>query len=117
VAAILAASIPELADFDVKPFTNHLDLEKDQVPVSNPTLVVAVAGGKKQGNMPGADVLIVVFLAVVPGLDQAVRRQDGLDALFALKGWIQDTSFVYDRIQTDALHPVFIGALYADIVG
>ena len=117
VASLLAADIPELAKFDIKAFSNHLDLTNDQIPVSNETLVVAVGGGKRQGNMPGADLVNLVFLAVVPGLDQATRRQDGLDALFALKEWLQDTNFVYDVIRTETLHPVFVGALYAAVVG
>ena len=118
VATLLEANLPALATFDIKPFTNHLDLTNDQVPVSNPTLLVAVAGGRGQARMPNADVLTLVFLAVVPGQDQAVRRQDGLEALFAVKDWFTTgTNLVYDRIQSEALHPVFIGGLYADFVG
>jgi len=116
-AELVAANLPELADFDIEAFNAQVDLSKDQVDVTSPMLLIAVNGLSKGFGARGGDLLSVVFVVVVPNQDQAVARQNGLRALIAIRNWMTRTRFTLETIRTHQLHPCFLGDLVATYVG
>ncbi len=118
VQALLSANLPELATFAVEALAAQVDLENDQLHFGNPTLLVAVTGVDCTLGDADGDEVSVAFVAVVPGAHQATRRQDALDALRAIRRWMDDTqtSFVPKAIRTERLHPLTVAALFATCV-
>ena len=119
VQGLSDAALPELDTFAVEALAAQVDLENDQLSFGSPTLLVAVTGFDcAQGDADG-DELSVAFVAVVPGADQAARRQDALDALRAIRRWMDDaqTPFVPKAIRIERLHPLTVAALFATCVG
>jgi hypothetical protein len=119
VSALLAADLPELGTFAIEALAAQVDLEHDQLHFGSPTLLVALTGVDCSHGEADSDELTVAFVAVVPGTDQTARRQDALDALRAIRRWMNEaeTPFVPKAIRTERLHPLTVAALFATCVG
>lgn len=117
VTDLVAANLPELASFDIEAFAGQVNLANDQVLVGKPSILIAVVGASRLASVKGGDYLRVAYVAVSPGTDQGVRRQDALDALFAIRNYLNTTDLLFEEIRTEALHPVTIATLYAQFVG
>lgn len=117
VAALLAAALPELQDFAIESLSGQVDLEKDELTLSAPTLLVAVVGGDH--GTAGADTLSLAFVACVPGESQQGRRQQAMDACFAIRIWMEeaDTRYVPNATRTERLHPIAVVGLFASLIG
>jgi len=66
-----------------------------------------------------ADTLSLAFVACVPGTSQQERRQMALDAVFAIRIWmdVADTPYSPKATRTERLHPICVAALFADLIG
>lgn len=117
VSDLVAANLPELAAFDIESFAGQVNLANDQVLIGKPSILIAVVGATRLASVRGGDTLRVAYVAVSPGTDQGVRRQDALDALFAIRDYLNTTDLLFEEIRTEALHPVTIATLYAQFVG
>ncbi len=117
VEALIAADLPELREFAIESLAGQVDLENDELNLAAPHLLVAVVGGNHV--VRGGDAIDFAFCAVVPGTDQKVRRQSAMDALFAIRAWMEEahTNFVPKTTRPERLHPVFVGALFAQLIG
>lgn len=120
ITNLLAVNLPELAGFAVESLAGQVDLENDQLQIATPSLLVAVVGADHTGSTASeADSLQMAFVAVVPGTSQLVRRQTAMDALWAVRRWMDeyDTPYVPTATRTERLHPLVVAALFANRIG
>lgn len=117
VNALIAAQLPELEGFAIESLGGQVDLENDELNLAVPTLLVAVVGANH--SVPGADVLDLACVAIVPGACQQTRRQQALNALMAIRLWMDaaNTLFSPKTTRTERLHPVVVAALFATYIG
>lgn len=116
VAALAASGLPELEGFAIEALGAQVDLEDDELQFSSPTLLIAQTGGDIA--YPGGDSFQMAVVAVVPGIDQRVRRQQALDALLAIRYWLPtNTQYAPSTLRTERLHPVAVAGLFATFIG
>lgn len=118
-ALVDGGELPELAGFAIDSLAGQVDLENDQLQIASPSLLVAVVGADHSGSAAEADTLQLAFVAVVPGMDQKLRRQTAMDALRAVRRWMDefDTPYLPTSTRTERLHPVVVAALFANRIG
>ncbi len=119
-ALVDGGQMPALAGFAIDSLAGQVDLENDQLQIATPSLLVAVVGADHAGGAAAeADTLQLAFVAVVPGTDQKVRRQTAMDALMAIRRWMDeyDTPYVPTATRTERLHPMTVAALFANRIG
>jgi hypothetical protein len=119
VTNLLALDLPELQGFAIDSLAGQVDLQNDQLQVATPSLLIAVVGAEHAGGAAEADTLQMAFVAVVPGADQKVRRQTAMDALMAVRRWMDeyDTPYRPTTTRTERLHPLTVAALFAHRIG
>ncbi len=120
VALADGGQMPELSGFAIDSLAGQVDLENDQLQIATPSLLVAVVGADHAGGAAAeADTLQLAFVAVVPGADQKVRRQTAMDALMAVRRWMDeyDTPYKPTSTRTERLHPLVVAALFANRIG
>ncbi|MDR3684776.1 MAG: hypothetical protein P4L11_13695 [Geothrix sp.] len=119
VTNLIALNLPELQGFAIGSLAGQVDLENDQLQVATPNLLIAVVGAHHVGTAAEADTLQMAFVAVVPGSDQMVRRQTAMDALMAVRRWMDeyDTPYAPTTTRTERLHPMTVAALFANRIG
>jgi hypothetical protein len=120
VTNLLAMNLPELAGFAIDSLAGQVDLENDQLQVATPSLLIAVVGADHAGGAAAeADTFQMAFVAVVPGMDQKVRRQTAMDALLGVRKWMDeyDTPYLPTSTRTERLHPLVVAALFANRIG
>lgn len=117
VAALAQANLPELKGFDLVSLAGQVDLENDQINQAKKSLLVAVVGATH--NVSGGDSIDFAFVALVPGLDQKARRLEAMEALMAIRDWMDEpyNNFVPKQTRTERLHPAAIVALFAQLIG
>lgn len=120
VSNLVALDLPELQGFAIESLAGQVDLENDQLQVATPSLLIAVVGADHAGGAAAeADTLQMAFVAVVPGANHQLRRQTAMDALMAVRRWMDefDTPYVPTSTRTERLHPLVVAALFANRIG
>lgn len=124
VADLIAAAIPELANFNIEVLEGQVDFEKDQLNLAASYLLVACVGSDPEHGHPGADPLTLAFVAVVPGGNQYERRSIAFNAVHAISNWMRGPSapmapacYQPLRSAVERVHPSAVATLTASIVG
>lgn len=116
VGLIKDANLPELDAWAIESLGAQVDLDDDQLDFAVSTLLIAQTGADL--NFPGGDSLQIAFVAVVPGSDQQLRRQQALEGLSALRTWLSENTAVQPTtLRTERLHPVVVMGLFATCIG